>query len=45
MGDKISAREAAERVGVFGVPGTTEMITEAAQIIDFGNSAGLAGGG
>ena len=40
MGDKISAREAAERVGVFGVPGTTETITDAAQIIDFGNSQG-----
>ena len=40
MGDKISGREAAERVGVFGVPGTTETITDAAQIIDFGNSQG-----
>ena len=40
MGDKISAREAAERVGVFGVPGTTETITDASQIIDFGNSQG-----
>ena len=40
MGDKISAREAAERVGVFGVPGTTETITDAGQIIDFGNSQG-----
>ncbi len=40
MGDKISAREAAERVGVFGVPGTTEMITDPSQIIDFGNSQG-----
>lgn len=40
MGDKISAREAAERVSVFGVPGTTEMITDAAQIIDFGDSQG-----
>ena len=40
MGDKISAREAAERVGVFSVPGTTEMITDATQIIDFGNSQG-----
>ncbi len=40
MGNKISAREAAERVGVFGVPGTTETITDAAQIIDFGNSQG-----
>ncbi len=40
MGDKISAREAAERVGVFGVPGTTGTITDAGQIIDFGNSQG-----
>ena len=40
MGDKISAREAAERVGVFGVPGTTETITDVGQIIDFGNSQG-----
>ena len=28
MGDKISARLAAERVGVLGVPGTTELITD-----------------
>jgi acetyl-CoA/propionyl-CoA carboxylase biotin carboxyl carrier protein len=27
MGDKISARHAAERVNVQGVPGTTELIT------------------
>lgn len=40
MGDKISAREAAESVGVFGVPGTTETITDADQIIEFGNSQG-----
>lgn len=40
MGDKISAREAAEKVGVFGVPGTTETITDADQIIEFGNSQG-----
>ncbi len=40
MGDKISAREAAESVGVLGVPGTTETITDAAQIIDFGDSQG-----
>jgi hypothetical protein len=30
MGDKISARLAAERVGVHGVPGTTELITDPA---------------
>ncbi|HMS11634.1 MAG: biotin carboxylase N-terminal domain-containing protein [Microthrixaceae bacterium] len=40
MGDKISAREAAERVGVHGVPGTTELITDPAQIVAFGNEFG-----
>ncbi len=35
MGDKISARLAAEKVGVFGVPGTTELITDPQQIRDF----------
>ncbi len=40
MGDKISARLAAERVGVFGVPGTTELITDPAQIVAFGNEFG-----
>ena len=40
MGDKISAREAAEKVGVFGVPGTTELITEPAQVLAFGADKG-----
>lgn len=40
MGDKISAREAAEKVGVHGVPGTTELITDAAQIVAFGDEFG-----
>jgi len=40
MGDKISAREAAEKVGVDGVPGTTELITDAQQVRDFGASHG-----
>ena len=40
MGDKISAREAAEKVGVFGVPGTTELITDPAQVLAFGAEAG-----
>ena len=40
MGDKISARLAAERVGVNGVPGTTDLITDAQQIRDFGNEFG-----
>jgi acetyl-CoA/propionyl-CoA carboxylase biotin carboxyl carrier protein len=35
MGDKISAREAAQRVGVLGVPGTTELITDPQQVRDF----------
>ncbi len=41
MGDKISARHAAERVGVSGVPGTTEIITDAQQVVDFGNEFGF----
>jgi len=40
MGDKISAREAAEKVGVAGVPGSTELITNAQQVIDFGAGHG-----
>ncbi len=40
MGDKISAREAAEKVGVFGVPGTTELITDPQQVLDFGAEHG-----
>ena len=40
MGDKISAREAAEKVGVYGVPGTTELITDPAQVLTFGNDKG-----
>ncbi len=36
MGDKISAREAAESVGVSGVPGTTDLITDPEQVRDFG---------
>ena len=41
MGDKISARHAAERVGVSGVPGTTELITDPQQVVDFGNQYGF----
>ncbi len=41
MGDKISARLAAEKVGVFGVPGTTELITDPQQVVDFGNEFGF----
>jgi acetyl-CoA/propionyl-CoA carboxylase biotin carboxyl carrier protein len=40
MGDKISARLAAERVGVYGVPGTTELITDPQQIRDFAQEHG-----
>jgi len=36
MGDKISARSAAERVGVNGVPGTTDLITKSAEVQSFG---------
>ncbi len=40
MGDKISAREAAEKVGVFGVPGTTDLITDPAQVHAFADEHG-----
>src|ERR1700742_1862542 len=41
MGDKISARLAAEKVGVHGVPGTTDLITDPAQMVAFGNEFGF----
>ncbi|MCY3861114.1 MAG: acetyl-CoA carboxylase biotin carboxylase subunit [bacterium] len=40
MGDKISARQAAERVGVSGVPGTTDLITDPDQVRAFGDEHG-----
>ena len=40
MGDKISAREAAEKVGVSGVPGSTELVDNAAQVQAFGDEFG-----
>ena len=40
MGDKISARLAAEAVNVHGVPGTTELITKGAQVEEFGSENG-----
>ena len=40
MGDKISARLAAEKVGVLGVPGTTEFITDPEQVRTFGEEHG-----
>jgi acetyl-CoA/propionyl-CoA carboxylase biotin carboxyl carrier protein len=41
MGDKISARLAAEKVGVHGVPGTTDLIGDPAQIVAFGDEFGF----
>ena len=40
MGDKISARLAAERSGVAGVPGTTEVITSTDDVAAFGDAHG-----
>ncbi len=40
MGDKISAREAAEKVGVSGVPGSTKILENADEIVAFGNDHG-----
>ena len=40
MGDKISARLAAEKVKVLGVPGTTEFITDPEQVRAFGAEHG-----
>ena len=40
MGDKISARLAAERCGVAGVPGTTEVITSTDDVAAFGVAHG-----
>ena len=40
MGDKISARHAAERVDVASVPGTTDFITDPAQVVAFGAEHG-----
>src|SRR5262245_40607928 len=40
MGDKISARLAAEKVGVHGVPGTTDIITDPSQVAAFGEEHG-----
>ena len=40
MGDKISAREAADKVGVAGVPGNTEFLDNASQILAFGDEHG-----
>ena len=40
MGDKISARLAAQAVDVHSVPGTTDLITESAQVEKFGSEYG-----
>ncbi len=40
MGDKISARLAAERAGVHSVPGTTDFITDPQQVRDFAEQHG-----
>ena len=40
MGDKISSRHAAERAGVSGVPGRSEVLTSPDQVSDFGNEFG-----
>jgi acetyl-CoA/propionyl-CoA carboxylase biotin carboxyl carrier protein len=40
MGDKLSAREAAEKVGVAGVPGTSNLISDPEEVIKFANEHG-----
>jgi acetyl-CoA/propionyl-CoA carboxylase, biotin carboxylase, biotin carboxyl carrier protein len=40
MGDKISSRRAAEAVGVSGVPGRTEPVTDPAEVVSFGQEFG-----
>ncbi|MEM7140530.1 MAG: acetyl-CoA carboxylase biotin carboxylase subunit [Actinomycetota bacterium] len=40
MGDKISAREAAEKVGVHGVPGSTAILTDPSEVVAFGDEHG-----
>lgn len=40
MGDKISAREAAEKVGVHSVPGATDPVAEASQVEAFAEEHG-----
>jgi len=40
MGDKISSRRAAEAAGVSGVPGHTEPVTSAEEVLEFGSSFG-----
>ncbi|MGH9029496.1 MAG: biotin carboxylase N-terminal domain-containing protein, partial [Acidimicrobiales bacterium] len=40
MGDKISSRRAAESAGVAGVPGRSEPVTDAEQVLTFGREFG-----
>jgi acetyl-CoA/propionyl-CoA carboxylase biotin carboxyl carrier protein len=40
MGDKISSRRAAEEVGVSGVPGRTEPVTDPSEVLAFGTDFG-----
>jgi acetyl-CoA/propionyl-CoA carboxylase, biotin carboxylase, biotin carboxyl carrier protein len=40
MGDKVSSRIAAQEAGVAGVPGTTEFLTSADEVIAFGEQHG-----
>ena len=40
MGDKISSRHAAERAGVSGVPGRSEVLQSADEVTSFGNEFG-----
>ena len=40
MGDKISSRLAAERVGVVGVPGRNETLTHPDEVVAFGDAVG-----
>ncbi len=40
MGDKVSSRIAAEQAGVAGVPGTTEFLSSAEEVVTFGEEHG-----
>jgi acetyl-CoA/propionyl-CoA carboxylase biotin carboxyl carrier protein len=40
MGDKVSSRKAAEAAGVAGVPGTTEFLQRAEEVVAFGEANG-----
>jgi acetyl-CoA/propionyl-CoA carboxylase, biotin carboxylase, biotin carboxyl carrier protein len=40
MGDKVSSRIAAQEAGVVGVPGTTEFLTSADEVVAFGDEHG-----